>query len=163
PFGGNQRTIVVRVDPDRLHAYQVSPEDVITALTNGNTVSPSGNVRIHDQMPIVPVNAMVSDPQELGKIPVRPGSNVYLRDLGVVEDSQDTPTSYALVNGRRTVYMLVTKRPDASTLDVINNIKAHLPEMRRAVDPDIDLRLEFDQSPYVTRALWGVGLEAGLG
>src|SRR6266480_742675 len=43
PFGGNQRTIVVQVDPDRLRAYKVSPEDVVTALSAGNTISPSGN------------------------------------------------------------------------------------------------------------------------
>src|SRR5438552_18862014 len=59
PFGGNQRTIVVHVDPDRLRAYQLSPDDVVTALDQGNTISPAGNVRIHDQMPIVPTNAMV--------------------------------------------------------------------------------------------------------
>src|SRR5262245_10616389 len=85
PFGGNQRTIVVHIDPDRLRAYQLSPNDVIDALTAGNAVSPSGNIRIDDQMPIVPVNAMVADPQELKDIPIRPGSNVYLRDLGYVE------------------------------------------------------------------------------
>ena len=81
PFGGNQRTIVVQVDPDRLRAYNVSPDDIVTALRPGNTISPSGNARIKDQMPIVPVNAMVKDPKELGDIPLRPGENVYLRDL----------------------------------------------------------------------------------
>src|SRR3954447_3632559 len=59
PFGGNQRTIVVHIDPDKLRAYRLSPSDVIAALTSGNTIIPSGNVRIQDQMPIVPVNAMV--------------------------------------------------------------------------------------------------------
>src|SRR6516165_3817396 len=72
PFGGNQRTIVLKVDPDRLRAYGSSPEEVVTALTTGNTISPSGNARIGDQMAIVPVNAMVRDPGELGNIPVRP-------------------------------------------------------------------------------------------
>src|SRR5262249_24120467 len=143
--------------------YQASPEDVITALSAGNTISPSGNIRIKDQMPIVPINAMVTNAQELGNIPIRPGSNVYLRDLGYIVDSQDTPTGYALVNGRRTVYLLVTKRADASTLDVVNAVRAHLPDMQKAVDKDIQLRFEFDQSPYVTRAMWGVGTEALLG
>src|SRR6266567_6356361 len=79
PFGGNQRTIVVAVDPDRLRSYNLSPEEVIAALSQGNTISPSGNVRILDQMPMVPVNAMVKDPKELGTIPLRLGENVYLR------------------------------------------------------------------------------------
>src|SRR5207244_65697 len=51
PFGGNQRTIVVHVDPDRLRSYRLSPDEVIAALSRGNTISPSGNVRIKDQMP----------------------------------------------------------------------------------------------------------------
>src|SRR5436309_15927764 len=45
PFGGNQRTIVVQVDPNRLRAYNVSPDDGVAALTSGNTISPSGNAR----------------------------------------------------------------------------------------------------------------------
>jgi multidrug efflux pump subunit AcrB len=163
PFGGNQRTIVVHVDPERLRAYKVSPEEVIDALNQGNAVSPSGNARIGDQMPIVPVNAMVKDPKELGAIPVRPGENVYLRDLGTIEDSTDIPSGYALVNGRRAVYILVTKRADASTLAVVNSVKANLPKMQAVLPDDIHVHFEFDQSPYVTGAMWGVGTEGLLG
>src|SRR5438552_1295137 len=105
PFGGNQRTIVVHVDPDRLRAYQLSPDDVVTALDQGNTISPAGNVRIHDQMPIVPTNAMVKDPQELGSIPLRPGEDLYLRDVARIEYGTHIPSGYALVDGRRAVYL----------------------------------------------------------
>jgi multidrug efflux pump subunit AcrB len=163
PFGGNQRTIVVNVDPDRLRAYNLSPEEVVTALTRGNTISPSGNIRVKDQMPIVPINAMVVDPQELGNIAVRPGEDVYLRDLGVIEDSTDIPAGWALADGSRAVYILVNKRANASTLDVVNTVKANLPRMQAAIPSDIKVSFEFDQSPYVTRALWGVGGEALLG
>jgi RND family efflux transporter MFP subunit len=163
PFGGNQRTIVVQVDPERMRSYHVSPDDVVTALNEGNTISPSGNARIGDQMPIVPVNAMVKDPKELGNIPLRPGENVYLRDIARIEDSTDIPTGYALVNGRRAVYILVTKRADASTLSVVNEVKANLPKMKAVLPEDIDVKFEFDQSPYVTRAIWGVGSEGLLG
>src|SRR6516164_6318926 len=52
PFGGNQRTIVLNVDPRRLQAYNLSAEDVVKALESGNLISPSGNARIKDQMPI---------------------------------------------------------------------------------------------------------------
>jgi multidrug efflux pump subunit AcrB len=122
PFGGNQRTIVIHVDPARLRAYHLSPDEVINALSAGNTITPAGNARIQDQMPIVPSNAMVRDPRELGDIPIRPGATLHLRDVGYVEDGTDIPTSFALVNGRRAVYMLVTKRADASTLSVVNAV-----------------------------------------
>jgi multidrug efflux pump subunit AcrB len=163
PFGGNARTIVVRVDPDRLRAYSLSPDDVVRALTTGNSISPSGNIRVKDRMPIVPANAMVVDPKELGKIPIRPGSNIYLRDLGVIEDATDIPTGYALVNGRRAVYILVTKRAEASTLSVVGEVRANLAKMQAVLPEDIKVSFEFDQSPYVTRAIWGVGTEGLLG
>src|SRR5262249_46882014 len=55
PFGGNQRTVVLRADPERLRSYSISPDELITALTSGNTISPSGDVRIGKLMPIVPI------------------------------------------------------------------------------------------------------------
>ncbi|MGA8349792.1 MAG: efflux RND transporter permease subunit [Isosphaeraceae bacterium] len=82
PFGGNQRTVVVRADPERLRSYALSPDELITALTNGNTISPSGNVRIGKFMAIVPINTLVRDIKELETIPIRVGADppVYLRD-----------------------------------------------------------------------------------
>jgi multidrug efflux pump subunit AcrB len=167
PFGGNQRTVVLHVDPNRLRAYNLSPNDVVAALTTGNSISPSGNIRIQGEMPLVAVDAMVVDPQELGNVPIRPGQNVYLRDLvtpvdGIV-DGSDIPTSFALVNGRRAVYMLVSKRADASTLAVVNRVKDAMPKMQAALPEDIKLRFEFDQSPYVTRSMASVASEGALG
>src|SRR6204780_4752965 len=71
PFGGNQRTIVIRADPDGLLKYNVSSDDVVRALSTGNTISPSGNIRTITSMPIVPTNAMVVKPAELGNIAIR--------------------------------------------------------------------------------------------
>ncbi len=165
PFGGNQRTVVITVDPERLRAYDMSPDEIVTALTRGNAISPSGNLPLGDKYPFVPVNSVVRDVRDLEKIPVRYGANapVYIRDVGYVQDSTDAPTGYALVNGHRSVYMLVTKRADASTLSVVNRVKAALPDMQAVLPPDIQVRYEFDQSPYVTRAIWGVVMEGALG
>ncbi len=163
PFGGNQRTIVVEVDPDRLRSYNLSPDDVVSALTQGNVISPSGNVRVNGNMPVVPINSMVKDPKELENIPLRLGQNVYLRNVATVADSTDVPTGYALVNGRRAVYIVVTKRADASTLSVVNEVKKNIPEFKKVIPSDIDVRFEFDQSPYVTRAMQTVAVEALLG
>ncbi|HWG47807.1 MAG TPA: efflux RND transporter permease subunit [Gemmataceae bacterium] len=163
PFGGNQRTIVARLDPDRLRAHHTSPEEVVAALSAGNTISPSGNARVQDQMPIVTINAMVKDPRQLGSIPLRPGENVYLRDVAVIEDSSDIPTGYALVNGRRAVYILVTKRATASTLAVVNEVRKNLPKMQAVLPDDIEVSFEFDQSPNVTGAMWVVAEEGLLG
>jgi len=161
PFGGNQRTVVVRADPDRLRSYNLSGEDVVKALSAGNAIAPSGVIRTPTSMPLVPTNAMVVQPKELGSIPVKPG--VFLRDVApVIEDASDIPTGYALVDGRRAVYILVTKRADASTLDVVRNVRAELGKMKAVLPEDIDVRFEFDQSPYVTNAMWNVGTEGVL-
>src|SRR5262245_33003077 len=73
PFGGNQRTVVIHVEPDRLRAYHMSPEEVIRAVAAGNTILPAGNVRIGDLNRLAPSNAVVSDIQELNDLPVRTG------------------------------------------------------------------------------------------
>jgi multidrug efflux pump subunit AcrB len=165
PFGGNQRTVVVRVDPDRLRAYRMSGEEVVRSLSRGNVVTPSGNVRIGDFTQMVPVNSVVRNVQELLDIPVRVGAgpSVFLRDIGYVEDSSDILTSYALIDGKRSVYIPVTKRADASTLAVVRRVKAELPRMRAAIPDDIRVDFRFDQSGYVTSAIRSLATEGALG
>src|SRR5712671_4205540 len=136
PFGGNQRTVVVRLDPEKLRQYRVSPEEAIAAVNNASAVLPSGNVRTEDLTRIVNTNAVIgANVSELLDAPVHSGASqgnpsVYLRDLGVAEIGTDVVTGYAHVNGRRTVYIQVTKRPDASTLDVIKRVREALPAMQ---------------------------------
>src|SRR5690348_13508750 len=82
PFGGNQRTIVISVDPDRLRAYGMSPQEVIQALNTGNTIVPAGNVRTGDLLRLAPINSVAVNPQELKDMPIRTGAGatVFLRD-----------------------------------------------------------------------------------
>ncbi|HTN02952.1 MAG TPA: efflux RND transporter permease subunit, partial [Planctomycetaceae bacterium] len=165
PFGGSARTIVIRANPERLKSYSISPDEVVTALAAGNAVSPSGNLHIGTMYPVVPTNALVRDIQDLGSIPIRTGDGppVFLRDIGSIEDSTDLPTGYALVNGRRAVYILATKRAEASTMSVIDEIKSALPAMQADLPEDIRVSFEFDQSPYVTRAIRSLFTEGALG
>jgi multidrug efflux pump subunit AcrB len=165
PFGGNQRTVVVRVDPDRLRSYRMSPDEVIGAINAGNFISPSGNARIGKKMPIVPINSLARQVKELETIPIRPGQNptVYVRDVATVLDASDIQSGYALANGRRAVYILVTKRADASTLSVVNNVRKALPSMQAVLPPDISVSFELDQSPTVTRSVWSVVTEGLMG
>ncbi len=169
PFGGNQRTVVVRTDPRRLQSYKVSADQVVQALNAGNTIAPSGQIRDATRMPLVPTNAMVVKPEELGTIEVKPG--VFLRDVclrdkvtdkPLIEDASDIASGYALVDGKRAVYILVTKRASASTLDVVNGVRKNLPDMQAVLPDDIEVSFEFDQSPYVTNSMKGVAFEGAL-
>ncbi len=169
PFGGSQRTVVVRADPERLRAYGLSADDVVAKLTEGNAIAPSGQLRDATRMPLVPTNAMVVQPADLGAIEVKPG--VFLRDVvkrdpvtdaPLIDDASDIPTGYALVNGKRAVYILVTKRANASTLDVVRKVRANLPKMQAELPDDIKVSFEFDQSPFVTNSMTGVAFEGLL-
>jgi multidrug efflux pump subunit AcrB len=165
PFGGSQRTIVVRVDPDRLRAYGMAPDEVIRAVIAGNVIMPSGSVNVGDETRISPVNSVVATVNELLELPIRTGAGatVFMRDVGSVSDSTDIPTAYALVNGRRAVYIPVTKRPDASTLTVVGEVKANLSRFQALVPDDITVSYELDQSGNVRAALQSVLREAILG
>src|SRR5208283_4345622 len=163
PFGGNIRSIVVNVDPDRLRSYNLSPQDVVDAIDAGNFISPSGNVTIKDQMTVVPANTMVLDPQELRNVPLKLGQNVYIRDVGTVADATDITVGYALVNGRKSVYLPVVKQASASTLTVVNAVKQNLSRFQAALPDDVKVTYEFDESPIVYRAIESVGVEGALG
>jgi multidrug efflux pump subunit AcrB len=166
PFGGNQRTIVVTLDPDKLKQYHISPEQAISAVSTGTVVVPSGNLYDGTLNRIVRNNATLGpELNDLMNTPIHPGSgtSVYLRDIGAVDNGTDIVTAYAHVDGRRTVYIPVTKRSDASTLAVIRAVKAALPVFKKAIPDDVDVQLAFDQSGYVSHAISGLVREAVLG
>ncbi len=165
PFGGSARSIVVNLKPDRLRAYNMSPDEVVGAISTANTISPSGNMRLQDKYPMVPANAVAKNFKDLETVPIRTGTfpTVFVRDVGEVIDGSDIVTSIALVNGRRTVYIPVTKRSDASTLSVVELVKKNLPKFQSVLPDDVKVSYEFDQSPYVTRAIDSLLREGLLG
>jgi multidrug efflux pump subunit AcrB len=166
PFGGNQRTIVITLNPDRLLQYRISPDEAISAVSKASLVMPSGNMYTGKVERIARTNAALGgNLAELLSTPIRPvsGATVYLRDIGTIENGTDIITAYAHVDGKRTVYIPVTKRADASTLAVINAVKAAIPDFKKAVPDDVDVRLEFDQSPFVSNSIRGLVSEGLLG
>ena len=165
PFGGNQRTVIVRVDPDKLRQYQMSPEEVVKAVASGNTILPAGTVRTGDLQRLAPINSVISNPQELAGLPIRMGSGptVFVRDIGRVELGSDILTGYGLINEKRTVYIPVTKRAEASTLDVVNRVRAEVPNFQKLIPEDIKVGFEFDQSQYVKNSVRTLAFEGALG
>lgn len=165
PFGGSARTIVIQAKPERLRAYGISADELIQEISQSNSLSPSGNIAVNNQYPIVTTNSIVKNVQDLATLPLRVSANaqVYLRDVADVLDSSDTVTSYALVNNKRTVYMPVTKRSDASTLSVVESVKANLAKFKAACPEDIDVTFEMDQSPWISHAIRDLLIETALG
>ena len=114
-------------------------------------------------MPLVPTNAMVADPQEMGNIPIQPGKNVYIRDVATIQDTTDINYGCALVNGRRSIYIPVVKKDTASTLTVVQQIHDSMPLFQSVVPEDVTVRYEFDESPTVRAAIKSVATEGGIG
>ncbi|MBX9688831.1 MAG: efflux RND transporter permease subunit, partial [Candidatus Obscuribacterales bacterium] len=165
PFGGNARTIVINVNADKLRQYNLSGDMIVKALATGNTVTPAGNVRIGDYMQITPVNTDLPDIHQLDYLPIKmgPGPSVYLRDIATVTDASDILAGYALYNGRRTVYVPLIKRADASTVSVVNALKDHLKSMQDLLPKNVNLSYHFDQSKHVTNSINGLLFEGALG
>jgi multidrug efflux pump subunit AcrB len=165
PFGGNQRTIVINVDPQKLRAYGLSADNVVQALATGNSIQPAGNVDVGTTNALVTTDSTVSQINDLLNIPLHPGSgaSVYMGDVGSVKDTSDVLAGYALLNGQRTVYIPVTKRPDASTITVVNEVRQNIERFQSLVPQDIKITYEFDQSQYVRAALLSVLREGLIG
>src|SRR2546423_1988838 len=86
PFGGSARSIVVNVKPDRLRAFSMSPDEIVSAIAAANTISPSGNIILGGLYPMVPLNSIVRNVKELEAVPVRTGvyPAVFVRDVADV-------------------------------------------------------------------------------
>lgn len=165
PFGGSPRTIEINVDPYKLRAHSLSPEQVVEAISRNNITSPSGNVYIGDTNYLTPTNNTVKKVEELGDIPLFKGTadNVYIRDVATVKDGADIATGYALIDGKRSVYINIAKASNASTLEVVNKLKEALPKIQRNMPEGVQISYEFDQSVYISNALKSLIVEGILG
>ena len=163
PFGANIRSIVVTLDPDRMRSYNLTAEDAAKALMDGNVVIPAGNLYLKDQMPMVPTNAMVDEIKTLENIPLRTDRNVYMRDVATIADATDINYGYAMVDGKRTVYIPIVKKNTASALTVAREIRNSMPSFQSVLPEGVDIRYEFDQTPTVVESIRSVATEGAIG
>ena len=164
PFGGSPRTIEVNVDPDKLRSHNMTPDQIVEAIRLNNLTAPSGNVRIGDKNYITPTNNTIKEVKDFEKIPLFKGvQNLTLGDVASVKDGADITAGYALVNGKRSVYISIAKAGDASTWDVVKKLKAELPKIQSTLPEDVKLSYEFDQSVYVINSVKSLITEGIIG
>src|ERR1700712_5582638 len=165
PFGGNQRTIVIKADPELLRSHNLTPDQLVAALRDNNQTSPAGNIRIGDLNYLAPTNTGVKNIPDFGDIPLYKNGvqTVFMKDVATIEDGADITTSYALVNGKRSVYLPITKSADASTWDVVQNLKKAIPRFQALLPEDVKLSFVFDQSVYVINAVKSLAEEGAIG
>lgn len=165
PFGGSPRTIEINVDPDLLRSHQLTADQIVEAIRINNQTAPSGNLRIGDINYIIPTNNTIKEVKDFEKIPLFKGGvqNLYLGDVAQVKDGADITAGYALVNGKRSVYISIAKAGDASTWDVVQKLKAELPKIQSNLPDDVTLSYEFDQSVHVINSLKSLITEGIIG
>lgn len=165
PFGGNARSIVVNLKPDRLKNFHMSPDEVAQAIAEANIVSPSGNIMSEGKYPLVPVNSVPRNIDDLRGAPVRGGGYpaVFVRDVADVQDDSDIVTCYAYVNGKRAIYVPVTKRADASTPEVARAVRESLAKFQGVLPAGMKVSFEMDRSSVVKSALAELPWEACMG
>ena len=99
----------------------------------------------------------------MGDIPVKPGEDVYIRDVATIRDTTDINYGCALVNGRKSIYIPVVKKDTASTLTVVQKINDSMKLFQSVIPEDVSVRYEFDESPTVRAAIKSVATEGAIG
>ncbi|MBB5637855.1 multidrug efflux pump subunit AcrB [Pedobacter cryoconitis] len=165
PFGGSPRTVEINVNPGLMRSHNLTVEQIVSAISINNQTAPSGNVRIGDKNYITPTNYTIKEIKDFENIPLFKGGvqNLYLRDVASVKDGADVTNGYALINGKRSVYLSIAKSGDASTWDVVKNLKANLPKIQNTLPEDVKLSYEFDQSVSVINAVESLISEGAIG
>ncbi|GGB07558.1 RND transporter [Puia dinghuensis] len=166
PFGSNARSVLINVDPAKLRMYNLSADEVVDAITKNNAITPSGNLRVDSTMYVTSINSLETKVQHFEDIPIRSNgtsSVIYVRDVASVADGADITVDYALVNGKRSVYIPVVKTADASTWEVVQALRKRIPEMKSLLPEDIDISYEFDQSVFVINSAKSLMTEGILG
>ncbi len=164
PYGGKYRQIMVDIDQDALLAQGLTPADVTNAVNAQNLTVPAGDAKIGSLQYIVSVNSQPPTVEQLNGIPIKQvnGAMVHLRDVGHVRDAWAVQQNIVRADGKRSVLLTVIKNGDASTVDVVNGVKAALPAIRAAAPPGMEIKELFDQSVFVTNSIDGVLREGAI-
>ena len=165
PFGSNARTVLINVNPDKLRSFGISPDEMVASLAKSNVMAPSGYLRLGNTMFVTTMNSLEKTVKEFSDIPVatKNGQIIFVRDFARVSDGADMTVDYALINGKRSVYLPVVKTADASTWDVVQDLKKKIPEMQSLLPDDVKISYEFDQSIFVINAVKSLATEGALG
>jgi multidrug efflux pump subunit AcrB len=158
PYGGKSRQVMVDIDPEKLFGKGLSPADVSSALNAQNVILPAGTEKIGDREYNVRLNSSPELLQALNDLPIKQVNNatVYIRDVAHVRDGFAVQTNIVAQNRVRSALLTVLKSASASTLDIINRVKAALPRIKATLPPELEITQLFDQSIFVRAAINGV-------
>lgn len=162
PYGGKQRQIQVDINTAALQAKHLAPVDVVNAISAQNLILPMGTAKLGALEYQVQMNASPKTVAELNDLPIKTvdGTTIYIHDVAHVRDGFSPQTNIVRQNGTRGTLITVLKNGGASTIDIVNNIKAMLPQIATTLPEELKMNLLFDQSLFVRAAISGVIREA---
>ncbi|HEY9238240.1 MAG TPA: efflux RND transporter permease subunit, partial [Burkholderiaceae bacterium] len=162
PYGGKNRLISVDLDMAALQARGMAPADVVNAINLQNLILPSGTAKFGATEYTVRMNGSPNEVAGLNDLPIRTvgGTTTYLRDVAYVRDGFSPQTNIVRQDGARGVLLSVLKNGGASTLDIVDNLRALLPKVAQILPADIQVTPLFDQSVFVKAAVKSVVIEA---
>ena len=164
PYGGKFRSVMVDIDSRKLQAKNLSPLDVVNAVNAQNLVLPTGTAKIGEFEYNIGMNGSPKTIAELNDLPIKTGAGgtIYIRDVAQVHDGFQPQTNIVRHDGQRAVLVNILKYGTASTLDIVDRVKAELPKMQAGLPPDLITKIATDQSIFVRAAVDGVIYEAIL-
>src|SRR5450755_4100427 len=164
PWGGKQRQVMVYLDPDAMYSYGLSPADVSTAIGNQNLIIPAGTAKMGTQEYNVKINSSPDVIDAFNYMPIRTinGISIYVKNVAHVADGYAVQTNAVRRDGRRAVLMTILKGEGASTISVVNQVRAALPRIKSQLPPELKMEPLFDQSVFVKAAVDGVLKEGAI-
>ncbi len=149
----------VEINPQALSKYGIGLQDVRAAISNSNANAPKGAIEsggLHYQI-YTNDNARDAGPYRNLIIANRGGATVRLGDVAEVLDMEDGATenvrTYGLYNGKPAVFVTILQQPGANVIEMIDAVKAALPDLKNSIDPKIDLVVTFDRSITIRASL----------
>jgi multidrug efflux pump subunit AcrB len=158
PYGGKERQIQIDLDPAALQARRLSATDVGLALAAQNQIVPAGTTKIGQYEYNVRLNNSPAVIDQLNNLPIKTidGATVYMRDVAHVRDGSPPQRNVVRVDGGRAVLMTVLKAGSASTIAIVDQVKALLPKLKETLPPSLKIQPLSDQSLFVKAAVSGV-------
>src|SRR6186713_76309 len=157
-IGGRNRQINIWVDAARLRAQRLSANDVARALQSQNADIPGGRMDQGAQSVTLRTRGRIESVNDFGDIVLREvdGHPVRLRDVARVEDGMAEPRTQASVNGVATVLLQVRKQSGTNTVEVVNNIKERLEDLKPVLPAGYQLRIVRDEAQFIEASITAV-------
>jgi CzcA family heavy metal efflux pump len=158
PYGGKVRQVQADLNQQALHTYGISANDIISALSQQNLITPAGTQKIGTFEYKVNLNDSPSTIAAFNDLPVKTvnGTVIYMRDIAHVHDGSPPQTNAVHVAGKNAVLLGVIKSGAISTLSIIDGVKSLLPSIKQTLPDGLNITAVGDQSPFVLAAVTSV-------